>query len=78
MARSVPEDFWNAAPLDEIETWIKAHVSAEMAPELARGMETARFKVALKKALVPAADGCVQDWSDKLRTTLRALEPSKS
>jgi aminopeptidase N len=77
MARSVPEDFWNAAPLDEIEAWIKARVSAEMAPELARGMEAARFKVALEKMLVPAADSYVQDWkdwTDHARTTLRTLD----
>jgi aminopeptidase N len=65
MARSVPEDFWNAVPLDEIEAWVKAHVSADMAPELARGMSAAYFKVALKKALVPATDTYVQTWSEK-------------
>lgn len=63
MARSVPEDFWNAAPLEQIEAWLKAHVSEEMAPELARGMDAARFRVALKKVLVSAADSYVHGWS---------------
>jgi aminopeptidase N len=74
MARSAPEDFWNAVPLDQLEVWVKAHVSAEMAPELARGMDVARFRVALKKALVPAADGYVQDRADNLKSTLRTIE----
>lgn len=69
MAQSMPEIFWNAAPLDEIEAWVRAHVSAEMAPQLARGMDTARFRVALKKALVPAADGYVQAQADNLKST---------
>lgn len=78
MARSVPENFWNAVPLDQIEAWLKAHVAAEMATELARGMDAARFRVALKKALVPAADGYVQDWTDKVKTTQRHLSKEKS
>jgi aminopeptidase N len=65
MARYVPLGFWNAVPLDQIEAWIKAHVPAEMAPEIARGMEAARFQVALKKALVPATDSYLQAMSDK-------------
>lgn len=68
MARSVPEDFWNAVPLNQLEAWIKAHVSAEMAPELNRGMDAARFRVALKKALVPATDSYLQASPDKLKS----------
>ncbi len=64
MAQRLPQIFWNGAPLDELEAWVKAHVSAEMAPEIARGMEAARFKVALKQALVPAADSYVQARPD--------------
>src|SRR4029077_12109660 len=62
MVRSAPQDFWNAVPLDQIETWLKTHVPAGMAPELAREMDAARFRVALKKALVPAADSYVHGW----------------
>ena len=72
MAQSVPENFWNAVPLDQLEAWVKAHVSAEMAPEIVRGMDAARFRVALKKAMVPAADSYVQDWNEKLKTAMRA------
>ena len=60
VAQYMPQGFWNATPLDQLETWISAHVPAEMAPNVARGMEAARFQVALKKALVPAADGYLQ------------------
>ena len=65
MAQSIPQGFWNAIPLDELEAWIKAHVPAEMAPEIARGMDAARFQVALKKTLVPATDSYLQARPDK-------------
>ena len=60
MAQYMPQLFWNAVPLDQLETWIKAHVPLQMPPNLARGMEAAAFQVALKKLLVPAADAYVQ------------------
>ncbi|MGH8202801.1 MAG: M1 family metallopeptidase [Steroidobacteraceae bacterium] len=56
IAQYAPPFFWNAAPLDQLEAWIKAHVPSEMAPNVARGMEAARFQVAIKKMLVPAVD----------------------
>jgi hypothetical protein len=43
-------------PLDDLEAWLKAHIPAQMAPNLARGMETARLRLAEKTALVQAAD----------------------
>jgi aminopeptidase N len=65
LARYVPWGYWNAVPLDQIEAWVKAHVPAEMAPDIARGKDEAQFHVALKKALVPATDSYVQVSSDK-------------
>ncbi len=62
MAESAPH-YWNAVPLDQIEAWLKARLPAEMAPEIARRMDTARFQVNLKKALVPAMDGYLADQS---------------
>ncbi len=56
MAQYLPQVFWNAVPLDQLETWVKANVPAEMAPNIARGMEAARFQVALKTSLMSAAD----------------------
>jgi aminopeptidase N len=56
VAQNGPELFWNAVPLDQLESWVTAHVPAEMADYLVRGMETARFKLARKTALTQAAD----------------------
>jgi aminopeptidase N len=56
VAQFSPELFWNSAPLDQIESWVKAHTPAEMADNVARGMESARFKFDEKTALVGAAD----------------------
>jgi aminopeptidase N len=59
LAQYIPEGFWNAVPLDELETWVKAHIPAEMAPNLARGMESARFDLTQKTALDTATDAYV-------------------
>ncbi len=59
LAQYIPAGYWDAVPLPELEAWIKAHIPAEMAPELSRGMESARFSVTQKEQLVPAADAYV-------------------
>ena len=56
IAQYSPEMFWPSVPLDELESWVKGHLPEEMAPDLARGMETARFKLAEKALLTQAAD----------------------
>jgi len=56
IAQYVPELYWNAVDLGELEAWSRAHVPAEMAPNIARGMESARFKREEKDRLVAAAD----------------------
>lgn len=56
LAQYVPEFLWNAVPLDELNAWLKARVPPEMAANLARGMQAARFKLSRKDALVGAAD----------------------
>jgi aminopeptidase N len=55
-AQRTPEYFWEAAPPEEIETWVRARLPAEMAPDIARGMETMRALRAERAALTPAAD----------------------
>jgi aminopeptidase N len=55
-AQYVPQIFWDSMPPDRMEAWLHAHVPAEMAPQIAKGMEGARFQVAQKAALVPAAE----------------------
>jgi aminopeptidase N len=56
VAQYTPEIFWDSAPLDEVETWAKAHAPAAMAGSIARGMESARFRFAEKTALAQAAE----------------------
>ncbi|MGB8839596.1 MAG: M1 family metallopeptidase [Aliidongia sp.] len=56
VAQGCPDIFWNSLPLDQLESWVSAHVPAEMADFVARGMETARFKLAKKAALTMATD----------------------
>ena len=55
-AQFMPETLWDSAPLDEMESWVRAHVPAEMADSVSRGMESARFNVAQKTLLTQAAD----------------------
>jgi hypothetical protein len=55
----VPETMWEGAPLDQLEAWIRSRVPAEMAPNVARGMEAARGRQADRELLVPAADAYV-------------------
>jgi aminopeptidase N len=54
IAQYSPEFFWDAAPLPEIEAWVTAHVPAQMADSVARGMESARFRRSEQAALTPA------------------------
>ncbi len=56
MSKNVPEIYWNTIPLEELEAWVKARIPAAMLPNLAHGMEVARFKRAEKESLVKAAD----------------------
>jgi aminopeptidase N len=55
-AQDMPLNFWSGVPLAELETWVRAHVPAEMSTEIERGMEAARFKLTEKTALVREAD----------------------
>jgi aminopeptidase N len=57
IAQYAPDLYWNAVDIDVLESWAKAHVPAEMGPNVARGMESARFRNEEKERLVKAADG---------------------
>ena len=59
LAQYSPNFFWNSLPLDQLEGWLKAHVPAEMSPNVVKGMESARFKASEKAFLVPAADAYI-------------------
>ena len=56
LASDVPEAFWKAQPLDEMDHWIRAHVPPSLGPFVDRGMEAARFKASEKTALTQGAD----------------------
>jgi aminopeptidase N len=56
LAQAVPEGMWNAVPLDELNAWLQARVPPEMAPNLTRGMQAARFILRKKTEMVAAAD----------------------
>jgi aminopeptidase N len=56
---NVPSSFWNAAPLTELEAFVKAHERGAPQQFVARAMERARFSLALRDRLVPAADAYV-------------------
>jgi aminopeptidase N len=56
LAQYVPEGMWNAVPLDDLNAWLQARVPPEMAPNLVRGMQAARFKLSKKTEMVAAAD----------------------
>ncbi len=61
IAQYVPITFWDAAPSDQLEGWVKGHTPASAAQYVTRGLERAQSLVAEKRQLVPAADGYVVD-----------------
>jgi aminopeptidase N len=56
IAQEMPDTYWSGIPMAELEAWARAHVPAEMAESVDRGMETARFHLAEKNRLAGAAD----------------------
>jgi aminopeptidase N len=56
IAQYVPQLFWDGATLTELESWIRAHVPAEMGTFIDRGVQKARFELDQKQVLVAATD----------------------
>src|SRR5271170_1507068 len=56
ISQYIPQIFWIGVPLADLETWVRAHVPAELSAKIEHGMEGARIKLAAKDILVPAAD----------------------
>jgi aminopeptidase N len=71
IAQYVPEVFWSGVPLDQLDSWIHAHVPAEMNGLVQRGMEGARYKLAEKKILLAASDA----WKGKAAAAIPASRP---
>jgi aminopeptidase N len=55
-AQYVPQIFWDSLTPQQMQAWLEARVPAAMSPQVAKGMEGARFRVAQKAQLVPEAD----------------------
>jgi aminopeptidase N len=56
LAQQAPVTYWDALPLDQLESWVRANIPKGTSDNLARGMETAHYLAAQKPALVKAAD----------------------
>ena len=56
IAQYIPQYLWNSLPPDELEAWLKVHEPPQMADNVAKGMEAARFKVSEKQMLVSEAN----------------------
>jgi aminopeptidase N len=67
LAQEVPEIFWDSLPADQLEAWLKSHTPAELAPNIERGMEGARFRALEKATLVPAADSYLAEAAPNAR-----------
>jgi aminopeptidase N len=56
IAKYIPENFWDALPPEQLESWVLAHTPAGMAATVAQAMDTARFRLGEKTLLAQAAD----------------------
>lgn len=56
LTQLIPGYFWNSLPPGQLEAWLRAHVPAQLSANIAKGMETVRFKILEKKTLMKAAD----------------------
>jgi aminopeptidase N len=65
IAQQVPSIFWDSVPLEQLDAWVRSHLPAEMAANADRGMESARFLLSEKQALVPAADAYVHSINSR-------------
>jgi aminopeptidase N len=59
-AEAGPEVFWDALPLEQLQSWTEAHTPESLGDSVARGMEMARFELARKRLLARAADAYLQ------------------
>jgi aminopeptidase N len=60
LVQDTPLAFWRAAPLNELEAWMRPRAPKELGMQIDHAMERARLQVAERDALVPAADHYVQ------------------
>jgi aminopeptidase N len=60
ISQTVPGVYWDAMPASVLEAWVKANLPADAADTAERGMQAARFKIAEKQSIAPAADAYLQ------------------
>jgi len=63
LGQNVPEIYWDSVPVAQLDAWVRANCPAEAADSIEGGMQTARFKLAEKQALIPAADAFISAQS---------------
>ena len=56
IAHTTPLIFWSGIPLQELEAYMRAHVPANMAPEVERGMQAAKVRLRRREILVRETD----------------------
>jgi aminopeptidase N len=60
VAQMVPQVYWNAAPLPELDAWLSTRTTNEAEAPKAHYLEWARLRLAERAALRPAADEYVK------------------
>ena len=60
-AQQVPAWYWSGVPISDIEDWVRAQVPADMAANMERGLQTARFRLSERERLPPAADVFIRE-----------------
>jgi aminopeptidase N len=60
LVQETPQEFWRAAPLVEIESWMRVRAPKELDTQIEHAMERARLRLAERDALVSAADHYIQ------------------
>lgn len=60
-AQQVPAWYWSGVPISDIEDWVRAQVPADMAANMERGLQTARFRLSERERLPPAADAFIRE-----------------
>jgi aminopeptidase N len=58
-SEQIPDVYWEGAAPQEIETWVRGRLPAEMAPNIARGMESLNEQRTEQAALTSAVDAWV-------------------
>lgn len=59
IAETIPTTYADAAPLPQIEAWVKANTPPDIGQYVARGLERAQFSVEEKRRLLPETDSYV-------------------